>query len=770
MDTNSGSANHVVGRIARQGRRRLIVLLAVVSVLLLSFGLMLSSATRKSATVDEQSHLFRGVAYLREGATHFLLGHPLLGGALSALPLLSEQSLELPVNTPAWEAGDWSVAGDQFLWQLNESPLRLILLGRLPVIWMTLLLGALVFRWVREWAGARAGLAGAILALAMILLDPNVLAHGRLITGDLPLVLFFTLSLYGYWHWSRHARRDSSPGFGILGKRAAFYLLLAGLGLGLAAATKFNAALLVPILLLWALMLAWRRQSTAPLLALVVTGLVGWFTVWLVYGFSLWHGVIPGGAFWDDVAWQLTYVGELHGVYLLGRISATSWLAYFPIALGVKTPLLTLVLLAAAIFSVLKRRSGQAVLFLLVPALLYFAGSMIVALNIGYRYLLPILPLLIMLVALSLFRARPLKRTSEWLIAGLVCVYAVLAWWVWPDYVPYFNILTGTDSWRILSDSNVDWGQDLMALGHWQRESEAQIKLSYFGTAHPSAYGVSFEPLPTWAPAPEQGDPTKQAFYPADPAPGTYAISVTNLHGVVLGEAKDSYAWFRDREPWDRIGGSIFIYDVESRGEPASVALSGLTPAEMAPTIHDRFATNDVHIRWINAQDSRIFPAEGGWLVISGKEAMARTPLDALPIPALEATIDGQMLYRLPPAPELTWADGEVDFADTLTFLGYEDLLWDEHLITLLTAWRVERATQRPLKLFVHALDENGAIISQWDGLDIDPGSWQEGDVFVQRHTFALPDALQPSSIAVGVYDSSNAERLGRAVYIELDD
>ncbi|MBE2197093.1 MAG: hypothetical protein IAE79_00690, partial [Anaerolinea sp.] len=132
----------------------------------LAFALMVSSAIRKSATVDEQSHLLRGVAYVQTGATHFLLGHPLLGGALSALPLLTEPNLRLPLGSPAWAAGDWSVAGDLFLWQVNDHPLRLIFLGRLPVIWLTLLLGALVYRWGREWGGRWAGL----LALALLLL------------------------------------------------------------------------------------------------------------------------------------------------------------------------------------------------------------------------------------------------------------------------------------------------------------------------------------------------------------------------------------------------------------------------------------------------------------------------------------------------------------------------------------------------------------------------------------------------------------------------
>ncbi|MEZ4641268.1 MAG: phospholipid carrier-dependent glycosyltransferase [Chloroflexota bacterium] len=172
----------------------------------LAFALLLSSAVQKSATVDEQSHLFRGVAYLKSGATHFLLGHPLLASSLSALPLLTEPNLQLPVNEPAWTAGDWSLAEMRFCgdWRITHSG---CFCRRLPVIWMTLLLGALVGRWGRQLAGRKAGL----LAMALLLLDPNVLAHGRFITGDLPLTLFFLLTVYGYWLWMRE-RREREEG------------------------------------------------------------------------------------------------------------------------------------------------------------------------------------------------------------------------------------------------------------------------------------------------------------------------------------------------------------------------------------------------------------------------------------------------------------------------------------------------------------------------------------------------------------------------------
>ena len=89
-------------------RSRLLPLL----LLLLAFYLLISSAMLKSPTVDEQSHLFRGIAYLKTGADHFRLGHPILGGVIAAFPLLTEPDLYLPTEDPSWSAGNWSIAAD----------------------------------------------------------------------------------------------------------------------------------------------------------------------------------------------------------------------------------------------------------------------------------------------------------------------------------------------------------------------------------------------------------------------------------------------------------------------------------------------------------------------------------------------------------------------------------------------------------------------------------------------------------------------------------
>ncbi len=360
-----------------------LVWLAAVSLLWLAFALMLTSAGRKSITVDEQSHLFRGVAYVRANATQFLWGHPLLASSLNALPLLTESDLRLPIETPAWAEGKWAVAGDAFLWQLNENPHRLIFLGRLPTMWLTLLLGALLFRWGQQMMGPIVGL----LSMTLILLDPNILAHGRLVTSDISLTLFMTLAIYGYWRWATHDRSaQGKVGF-----------IWCGLGLGAAAATKFSAVALLPMLGIPAFIMAVRQRRVRPLWALFGAGLVGGFVVWAVYRFSL--RPYPASAFWADVVWQLDYFSRPHGAYLLAEYSATGWWYYFPVALLVKTPLPTLLLLSWSIIYVVlnritrkterpsenfeRRLPGAALLFLLLPSLIYFALSLMTPLNIG---------------------------------------------------------------------------------------------------------------------------------------------------------------------------------------------------------------------------------------------------------------------------------------------------------------------------------------------------------------------------------------------------
>ena len=118
---------------------------------------------------------------------------------------------------------------------------------------------------------------------------------------------------------------------------------------------------------------------------------------------------------------------------------------------------------------------------------------------------------------------------------------------------------------NILIDSNVDWGQDLLRLKAWMDENEVEeIYLGWFGTAVPEHYGINYKPL--------AGLPYNFDLWwnpPIDtqnPPAGIYAISATILWEPPLkDEEKQNYAYFRNREPDDKISESILIFKIHAK-------------------------------------------------------------------------------------------------------------------------------------------------------------------------------------------------------------
>jgi hypothetical protein len=116
-----------------------------------------------------------------------------------------------------------------------------------------------------------------------------------------------------------------------------------------------------------------------------------------------------------------------------------------------------------------------------------------------------------------------------------------------------------------------------------------------------------------------------------------------------------------------------------------------------------------------------------------------------------------------------------VNFGDALQLLGCElrtPAVAPGGMIELVTLWRAtnpepfqleDRANiGSELVLFIHALNETGAIIAQEDRLDAPAWDWQEGDVIAQSHRIALPLELPqgPVNLEVGVYRQADLRRL----------
>lgn len=239
---------------------------------------------------------------------------------------------------------------------------------------------------------------------------------------------------------------------------------------------------------------------------------------------------------------------ESRFAYLRGRISTVGWWYYFPYVFAVKTPLpLPLLCAVGAAGWIAYARSPQpqhrrAAGELLWPAVIFLAvyalASLTSSLNIGHRHLLPVYPFLFVLAAGSTWwigraQGRVLPKV---LVALLLVCHAGASLRTYPHYLPYFNVLAGgpTHGWRYLSDSNIDWGQDLI---HLRRHLDAhpelvppdrRLKLAYFGTADPEYYLGPVEHLPSWPFMPDENL--------AEVSPGLYAVSVTQLTELYLFE------------------------------------------------------------------------------------------------------------------------------------------------------------------------------------------------------------------------------------------
>ena len=207
--------------------------------------------------------------------------------------------------------------------------------------------------------------------------------------------------------------------------------------------------------------------------------------------------------------------------------------------------------------------------FLAFPVLLWF-GFFALALNSGVQHILPVYLFLFILAG----------RSALW-FSGInvrsVFVAALLLWSIAssvaiaPYYLAYFNELAGGpgNGHGIVGVTNFDIGQDLANLKAYMDDNGIQsVKLSYFGTADPSYFGINYTYLVS--PRFQPWDPEFVPIVPENvteqcgPTDGVVAVSATNYHGIFLNN-KSCYSWLRGYEPVARVGHTIFIYDIPLR-------------------------------------------------------------------------------------------------------------------------------------------------------------------------------------------------------------
>jgi len=760
--------------------RRSLTLTFLIAALLLTtmFGLALDSMSGKSPTVDEGFYIVRGWAYLHTG--HLLpLGHPPLTSIISGLGVLLEPNLPDPTTLDGWRQGDKNAEHERvsqdFLWQRGLNTTRIVWLARLPMILLGMTLASLIWRWTWSLYGRRA----ATVALTLFALSPTVLANTQLATTDLGTAAFYIATLYA---WSRYLRRPTGR-----------WLIISGVLFGLAQASKFSALLLIPTLgaiTLWAALRgglfkfplmplpAWMSrgrwgQVASALASLLSMGVIGLGVVWAIYFFSL--QPMAAGGYLAELQHFRELAGQGHRAYLIGQFSDMGWWYYHPYTLLVKLTLPELAaLLVAGLFAIFQRLRAREweILF---PAAVYIGFSMTSTLNVGIRYLLPAIPLLF--VFSSRLAVGPWFSNWRRLAITLALIGAQFAMTLqaYPHYLAYFNQAAGgrDNGYRLLVDSNLDWGQDLPGLADYLKQRGAgKIYLSYFGHADPHYYGIDFMPLPAWPPP-----FPKPEYYPLNPAPGLYTISASNLVGVPPWPFQaDAFGYFRAREPVARIGASIFVYEVPAEMSPLAwvAQCAAPDPVEQNDTIEKQTGVTGIRQFYFDCRQSLPIPEGSGWVIFPPNA----NPIIDLGQPNYTARYDdGSLRYQAwyltspPDAPASTIVSPALPLplpvADHLELLGYQLSATEAtagDTLTVTVWWRIRQPPPPPVSIFAHLTlvggePQNSPIVG--DTLGVRAEDWQPGMTLIQQHFFAITSEVTPGDydLAIGLYSLSTEQR-----------
>jgi hypothetical protein len=560
--------------------------LAAAALLVMMGANLLSVAAHKSITIDEASAIPAGYYHLTAAAFHINSEHPPLPKMLAALPLLFIDTKAPPLTTVEDESfSQRTVDTAQRFWPANrERFLSIFFWARVPIIALTLALGWVIFAFTRKLFNVRS----AVLAVAIFSLEPTMLAHGRIIK-DVHVAFAYAVvafTLYSY---------VIAPTVG----RA----LLLGLASGIAPAMKFSMVVVAPALIVVACVLVLtasqrQRPRIEVLWQLALVAVVALVVINASYLFR--HQALTAG----DVRWLhesspahanaiLSVIGVLgklvppyflfgicavlvqntgsEPVFLLGRYSTVGWWYYFPAAFALKTTLAFLVVTVASLawsgWELFRKRKAKFVA-ILAPVALFMAMAMWTSIQVGIRHLIPIFPFLFIAGGAMLDR---LLRARRMRIAARSAVVVALAWMcvetarAYPNYIPYMNQLASArPHWQYLSDSNVEWGDDIGGLAEYLKaRGETRVRAALLGgQVILPLYGVEFDDLLS-----PPGTVLPETNYVAL---GASFLNGSTVPGWSEGSGRETieqqhqfFAAYRARRPEAVIGNSIYLYRVK---------------------------------------------------------------------------------------------------------------------------------------------------------------------------------------------------------------
>ena len=529
----------------------------------------------KSFTIDEPMHIAAGLDYLKKGEILLNLEHPPLVKTLSALvPYLSGK-----VILPEYSRGNvtgWGIYFKGSKIKTNCASVELLVLeARFFPILLTLVLAFIIYKAAKELFGEVVGL----IALFIYCFEPTFLGHGKLVHTDVPSALFY------FWYFYTLYKIYNKPCY-----KGFIYLSII---FGLAIVTKFSMLILVPTYLFVVVNIIFKKDWKRYCKILPLMAFIPWFIIATLYFFRIsrlsenearllikwlylptecttylnyFFRYIPiylPPAFLKgiDMVWEHNHLG--HSAYLLGHHSQKGWWYYFPVALCLKENLLILVVFfLGLVYALIKVLKDKKFLFIIFPIFYYSMFAFTSHINIGIRHYLPVFPFLI--IGASIFLERIFNRGNWPRLAILIFLFFIAFETVrtFPHYISYFNQLVGENGWRILSDSNTEWGQDIKLLANFcHKNGMKSLKIYALSSWLLPYYNIGIETSHFKV----KGEKTGEIAYLAIGTsclilpPSTWLASTDHpkyeLEKIVYE--------YRSKKPWALIGKTIFIYKIK---------------------------------------------------------------------------------------------------------------------------------------------------------------------------------------------------------------
>jgi 4-amino-4-deoxy-L-arabinose transferase-like glycosyltransferase len=510
-------------------------------------------AWHDSATFDEPVYVSAGVAALLHHDVADNAEHPPLFKVLAALPVL----LVHPVvpGDGHWDTNNEKQYSARFVEaQVRAGTMhRVTLASRVVPLLEYVLLALALFALAAELFGVWAGVVAALLWL----FDPLTLGLGHLDGVDLPFALATVLVSWAMVRWLADRRR-----------RSLWWL---GVACGVAASAQVTGLLLVGLAAV-VVVVADRRQGAHgwPMWRPgVVVLLATWLVVWAVYLIlkpsellSLWAVVPP--PYLDGIRYLATHdTGGAPG-FLIGQAWTGANVWFWPVSVVVKvsTPVL-LVLLAGTVALIGLVRTGRidrstwhrTAIAVAVPAVILFVFELPNPRTLGVRYLLPSLALWAVLASpIALVVGR---RAVAAALAVVLAAAGVITALSYPHSIAY-TAPPFRPGYRMATDSNIDWGQDLTLLTQWSATHHPYVV--YFGPR-----GISYRDVP---------GARSLVATPLSRIVGWVAASTSDLTSAHRADL----AWLRAYCPVGTLGGTILLYHFTTppTAEPGPAAPAAL--------------------------------------------------------------------------------------------------------------------------------------------------------------------------------------------------